>query len=383
MEAPVRIHHFGWEGETVKSKGFVFVLFDADNGIAKAILNRPKALNALNLEMVELMVRQYRAWHASGDVNCLILRGAGPKAFCAGGDVKTVVLQSMEGRWQEAMAFFETEYKLNHALATLPFPHVAILDGITMGGGVGVSVHGAYRVATEKLLFAMPECAIGLYPDVGGSHFLPRLAPGLGLYLGLTGARLKGAECLRAGIATHYVPSAALPDLLRALEGLGRGASSGTVQQVLDTFQAREAVPEAAGFEETLAQSRALFDGAGSLEEIYRRLEDAQGNAWARSALEMMSKGSPLSQKVTFEQLRRGAGLSLADCLRMEHRMVQNIVRDPRSDFVAGVRALLIDKTNSPQWRHASVADVTEAEVEAFFEPASPPLDLPTAEPKL
>ena len=163
---------------------------------------------------MESLAAQYAAWNADPGVRCIVLAGAG-RAFCAGGDVKAAVAAVEAGDPAAAARFFRTEYRLNYALARLGTPHVALLDGVAMGGGAGVSVHGPFRVATERTLFAMPECGIGLFPDVGTTHFLPRLAGGLGAWLGLTGARLTGADALAAGVATHFIPSSRLPALVR------------------------------------------------------------------------------------------------------------------------------------------------------------------------
>ncbi|KAL6768295.1 HIBCH1 [Auxenochlorella protothecoides x Auxenochlorella symbiontica] len=356
------------------------ILHEVTNGVAIATLNRPKALNALNTNMVRTLLKIYTDWDASSEVSCVVLKAAGEKAFCAGGDVKQVAQRAMAGDTQAGSDFFQTEYLLDHLIHTLRKPHVALIDGITFGGGAGVSVHGTFRVATERTLFAMPECAIGLYPDVGGSFYLPRLPGGTGLYMALSGARLKGADVKHATLATHYLPSALLPELEAAIQGLGHGASKQSIGELLDSFQARTQVP--AG--ELAAQRRdidAAFVGRKSVEEVYAALEQHANQTWARGVLDLICKGSPTSQKVTFEQLRRGAALpNLAQCLSMENRMVHNVLLNPRSDFVEGVRAMLIDRCNKPQWNPATLAEVTDEYVHSFFErPAGiPDLNLPT-----
>lgn len=351
------------------------VLHERRGALEVVSLNRPRALNSLSTNMVEAMYDIYRAAEADPRVACVVLRGAGDRAFCAGGDVKTVVQLGLAGRIDEALRFFVSEYKLDYLISRLAKPHVAIVDGICFGGGVGVSVHGTFRVATERTVFAMPECAIGLYPDVGGSYFLPRLPGSLGLYLALTGARLNGVDVKHAKVATHYVASKHLPELQQALEGLGTAAADAReVGRVLDAFEAREALPEGeiAGIKPTVDL---VFGGRASVEEVYAACERL-GGQWGVEAIGLMSKGSPTSQKVTFEQLRRGAGLPLSDCLRMEARMVHRCVEDVASDFYTGVQAALISRSGNPIWVPGSLKDVREEHVQHFFSPLSPEREL-------
>ncbi|KAL4857852.1 3-hydroxyisobutyryl-CoA hydrolase [Chlorella vulgaris] len=335
----------------MSASGDCEVLHDTQQHVGVAVLNRPKALNALNCRMVEALYDLYTRWDADPSVACI---GAGEKAFCAGGDVKTVVQQGQAGKVHEALRFFRSEYRLNHLISELRAPHVAIIDGITMGGGVGVSVHGTFRVATERTVFAMPECGIGLYPDVGGSFFLPRLPGGLGMYLALTGARLQGVDVRHGGIATHYIPSRLLPELHQSIVGLGPAAGdAAALGDVLSAFEGREALPEG-----QLASNRAAIDacfaGKQSVEDIYAACE-RNGGQWGADTLAQMSKGSPMSQKLSFEQLRRGASMDLASCLQMENRMVTRCVENVGSDFYAGVQAVLIDRSGSPSWSPASL----------------------------
>ncbi|KAL4457481.1 hypothetical protein ABPG75_012346 [Micractinium tetrahymenae] len=342
---------------------------------AVATLNRPRALNALNTGMVESLFELYSKWEADTNIACILLKGAGGKAFCAGGDVKTVVQQGLAGRFDEALRFFHSEYRLNYLISRLRTPHVALIDGITMGGGVGVSVHGTFRVATERTVFSMPECAIGLYPDVGGSYFLPRLHGGLGMYLALTGARLTGVDVRHAGIATHYIPSKHLPEVQQSIEDMGLAASdAGRLGELLTSFERREALPEG-----QLAAKRAdidfCFGGKGSVEEIYAECERS-GGQWGIDAIAQMSKGSPTSQKLSFEQLRRGASMDLGACLQMENRMVHRCVMNVASDFYEGVQAALIHRSGAPQWEPASLKDVQPEHIEAFFRPLPPEREL-------
>jgi enoyl-CoA hydratase/carnithine racemase len=306
------------------------VLIKRVGSAALVQLNRPKSLNALNVGMIESLYSAYQGF-IRDQVKLIVLEGAGDKAFCAGGDVRAI--------WEDKSGatgrdFFVKEYRLNYLIGSLPIPHVALISGICMGGGVGVSVHGRYRVATEKTLFAMPETLIGLFPDVGGSIFLPRLPGQLGVYLGLTGARLKGYDTVAAGIATHFVNSSKLDALKEAL--LARGVSA------LDDFSEHQA-------ESGVTQLRMQVDrtfGYNSVEEIIAALEK-DNSEWARSTLETLRKVSPTSLKVTLRMLRE-APKDREGCFALEHRLSSRFLQ--QKDFFEGVRALLVDKTNDPKW---------------------------------
>lgn len=318
-------------------------------------LNRPKALNALNLEMVRTIYPVMQRWETANK-SLVIIKSGLEKAFCAGGDVRTLVTDP-----QSAYQFFREEYTLNHLIGTYRIPFVALISGITMGGGVGLSVHGRYRVATEKTMFAMPETAIGLFPDVGGSHFLPRLAGELGTYLGLTGARLKGRDVLAAGIATHFCAHERLADLELALIECGSAAD---VERTLSKYCPVD-VSAQFSLAPFLEQINRCF-GAPTVEEIVQRLE-ADGSEWALGTLKLLKPVSPLSLKVSKRLLERGAGLTLGECLQMELRLATRHAE--KSDFAEGVRALLIDRDNAPKWEFESLAAVPEDRVEAFYAP--------------
>ncbi|EIE21929.1 ClpP/crotonase [Coccomyxa subellipsoidea C-169] len=338
--------------------------------VGVAILNRPKALNALNEPMCKTLHRLYDDWDASPDVHAILVKGAGGKAFCAGGDVKGMVQYILAGQHDKAISFFREEYRLNHRLGTLQTPHIALIDGIVMGGGAGISVHGAYRVATERTVFAMPECGIGLFPDVGASYFLPRLPGQLGTYLGLTGRRLKGIEVKEAQLATHYVASERLPALEEMLHAMDpQSQSPEQIRRSLQTFEDEGEPPEPSGLLDQMPAINECFD-FDSLQEIYAALE-RRDDAWSRETLDTLHKSSKLSQVVVLLELREGAGKSLAECLRMEFRMVHQCVTG-KSDFIEGVRALLIDKTGKPQWDPSSIEQVTKEMVDRFFEPLPP-----------
>lgn len=336
------------------------ILFDSVKGIGYVILNRPKALNALTHNMCVRLDERLQAWGAASDIKAVIIEGAGEKAFCAGGDIR-VVHESGKGDGVEARRFFADEYIMNARLAHFPKPYIALLDGIVMGGGVGVSVHGSHRIVTERTLFAMPETAIGLIPDVGGSYFMPRLPGELGMYLGLTGARLKAADTLYAQIGTHYVPSDKISALKVALQDAAI-KNGKDVDAILGKFTADAGAA-------TLPDIRAKVDqifAAATVEDIIIGLTD-DGSEWAIKARDGLLTKSPTSCKLTFRQLREGAKLDFNDGMRMEYRIVCHIMQG--HDFFEGVRAVLIDKDHAPKWQPARLEDVSDADIAKYFEP--------------
>lgn len=381
-------------------------------GLLEVHINRPKVLNALSLPVIRAL-RETLAPVNSGDAAVVCLQGAGGKAFCAGGDIKlmagdlplapgkprpkTSLGEPVQGQAQfdGQLSFFSEEYQVDTALAQSSRfkPWMAIWDGIVMGGGVGISIHLPVRVATENTVFAMPETGIGFFPDVGGSYWLSRMAdPGVGEYLALAGARVKGAEALRLGIATNFVLSERLPELKAMLAELPAGSSVADVRAVVAEVQAgpgeQAAIAAASSaWEPTIAAVGATFSKC-SVEGIIRELQDMESTAtdehtakWAKKTLKTLARMSPTSLKVTLEQLARGKRLSRDDCYRMELHMAMNFMARP--DFYEGVRALLVDKDNAPAWASASLADVSPDEVDAHFAPVEgvPTLQfLPTAD---
>ncbi|XP_067931950.1 3-hydroxyisobutyryl-CoA hydrolase, mitochondrial-like [Watersipora subatra] len=344
------------------------VLFEAVGSTRIITLNRPKALNALNLNMVEKIIPSLQDWIApDSKVSMIILKGAGEKAFCAGGDVRAV---TEEGRKDpkslNATHFFRREYVLDHLIGSCPIPFIALIDGITMGGGVGLSVHAPFKVATEKTLFAMPETAIGLFPDVGGSHFLTRLNGALGMYLALTGARLKGEHVYKAGIASHYVPhkDGMFEKMTAELLTLSNPTPD-SIQDLLASFHNQSCTDEPFSLSDQKQQIDYVF-GLSTLEQIFSALE-ADHSDWAANTLKTLKKMSPTSMKVTMEQLRRGAQMSLADCLKMELRICRMTMMN--NDFYEGVRAVLVDKDNQPNWRPATLEATTDEYVQTYFHP--------------
>ncbi|KAA8588375.1 hypothetical protein FQN60_001569 [Etheostoma spectabile] len=312
------------------------VLLEKVGSAGVITINRPKVLNALNLPMIRQIYPQLKKWENDNETAIVIIRGAGGKAFCAGGDIR----------------------------GTCRKPYIALIEGITMGGGVGLSVHGRFRVATEKTLFAMPETAIGLFPDVGGGHFLPRLRGKLGLFLALTGFRLKGRDVQRAGVATHFVESKKIPELETALVDL-KSPSAEDVSRVLDSYQSQSSLDSEKPFvlDKHMSDIDRLFSSS-SVEGIVQNLK-ADGSEFANKQAETLSRMSPMSLKITYKQLKAGATLSLQDVLVMEYRLSQACMRG--CDFYEGVRAVLVDKDQNPKWNPSTLEEVSEQAVEQCF----------------
>lgn len=338
------------------------LIFGRVGNAGHVTLNRPRALNALTHAMCRGLHAQLAAWAEDPAVRLVVIDGAGDKAFCAGGDVRAVYRGRQDGKLAELVALYRDEYRLNRFIKRYPKPYVALIDGIVMGGGVGVSVHGSHRVASERTLFAMPETGIGLFPDVGGSWFLPRLPGQVGCFLGLTGQRLGAADCLEVGLADVIVPSDRRPSLI---EVLGTATSAADVDDVLRRTASPAAPPGAARLRGLRGEIDAAF-AADDVEAILRNL-DAAGTAFTRETAALLRQKSPTSLKVTLRQLREGARLSFDDCMRMEYRLVSRFMQG--HDFFEGVRALLIDKDNEPDWQPASLGDVTADMVAGYFAP--------------
>jgi len=347
------------------------VVFERRGSVAWLTLARPKALNALTLPMIRALHPALEQSASDASVRCIVMVGEGGKAFCAGGDVRAVCEAAQGGDTALPDAFFREEYQLNYSLARSPKPQVSVWDGIVMGGGAGLSVHGRFRVATERTLFAMPETGIGFFPDVGGSHFLQAAGVGraLGTYLALTGVRLHAADLLYAGLATHFVPSAAVRGLEAALQGCEGEAQ---LDAALTTLGAGAAPPAAA----PLRDARAAIDqcfGHATAEDIAAALE-AEGGAWALAALTTLRRLSPTAIKVALRLLREAEGKPLAACLQAEFRAAQRFLRTGHaghcpSDFFEGIRAALVDKDKAPRWSPAALEQVSDAAVDEYFAP--------------
>lgn len=335
------------------------ILFEARGCLGLITLNRPKALNALTFDMVQELDRQLRLWAVDPAIHAVAIRGAGERAFCAGGDIRAIYDRARAGRAAEAVAFWRTEYVLNVLIHEYPKPYVALINGIVMGGGVGVSILGSHRVVAEKVTFAMPEVGIGFYPDVGATYFLPRLPQRAGTWLALTGARIGAADCLALGLATHHVPAAQFDAVIAAL------AEGVHVETALDRHGARtETAPVLAH----LGAIERLFE-SDRVEEILAACDGETGAAAAfahEAALAMRGK-SPMSLKIAREQMKHGNELDFREAMRIEFRLASRILDFP--DMVEGVRAVVVDKDNTPRWQPDTLAAVSDARVQAMFAP--------------
>ncbi len=321
------------------------LLAELRGGVATVTLNRPAALNALSLGMLQGLARWLDAWESDESVRLVVLRGAGDKAFCAGGDIRALHDSFKAGSGAHHQ-FFEVEYALDYRIHTYPKTIVAVMDGIVMGGGMGISQGAAVRIVGERTKMAMPETAIGLFPDVGGSYFLSRAPGKIGAYLGLVGPTLRAADAIYAGLADVYAGAGAAPagELERLRPAIDRHFTHDSVAAIIESLQS-ERRPE--------------------LQE------------WAAKTLEALAKRSPMMLAVTLEQLRRGATLSLAECFRMELNLIHGCFE--QGDFVEGIRALIVEKDNQPHWRPPRLAEVSRPAVDAFFKPRWPPAQHPLA----
>jgi len=338
-------------------------------------LNNAKALNALTINMIECMQDVLEQYHQDPSLKALLVTAAEAKrpAFCAGGDVKSIYEDTVTGgeKANAKSEFFKQEYKVDYAIATWDKPQISLWDGLVMGGGAGISIHGKYRVSTENTTFAMPETAIGFFPDVGSLWWMPRmLLPPMARYIALTGARLKAPDLLYSGLATHYVPSSRLSELEKALVDVTLKEGEGdVVASVLMSFHEDPPTKPQDSF---LAQHKrsitAAFENATTVEEIIVGLENLDSD-FGKETLDTLAKMSPTSLKVTLEGLKRGGyTTSIGEDLQMEYRISQAFMREG-SDFYRGIRAALVDKDGNPGWSPAKLEDVTAEEVESYFAP--------------
>jgi enoyl-CoA hydratase len=338
------------------------ICIEQRGGVVMVTLNRPRALNALTFDMCRAMHEGLARWQADPDVRAVLIKGAGERAFCAGGDIRWLYEVLTSQGEEPALTFYALEYAMNARLHHFTKPYVALLDGITMGGGVGVSVHGSHRVVTERTVFAMPETGIGFFPDVGATYALPRLGGALGMYLGLTGARLNAADCVWAKIGSCYVPAERLDALEDALVRADlRGNGQATVDRLLARF---EADPGPAPLAEDIDRIDACY-GRRDLGAALKALGDEE-TGWGEEQLEQLSSKSPTSLAVTFRQLQEGAALTFDDAMRLEYRLVPRFLAG--HDFREGVRALIIDKDGRPEWRPSRLEDVSASQIEAYFQ---------------
>ena len=320
------------------------------------LLNRPQALNALTTGMVRGIAAALDAWENDPAITCVVAQGAGEKAFCAGGDIRLLYEQGMAGDHKAQIDFWREEYILNRRIKLYPKPYVAIIDGIVMGGGVGVSEHGSHRIAGDGFMFAMPEVGIGFFPDVGATYFLPRLVGRTGTYLALTGARAKAGDAVALGLADAHISRADIAAFVEAL----------TAGEEVDAAVARFATDAPTG---PIVAHRATIDSAFSsaaVAEIFARLAK-DGSPFAAETAKAMAAKSPTSLAVALRQMQIGGSLDMAEAMRVEFRIVSRICRG--RDFYEGVRATIIDKDQSPAWSPAKIEDVSEADLAGIFAP--------------
>ena len=330
------------------------VLFRREGVLGRITLNRPKALNALTLDMCARMLEQLDRWANEPELCVVVIDAAPGRAFCAGGDIRAVYEGARAGDGSAAQ-FFTTEYRLNALIRNFPKPYIPLIDGIAMGGATGISVHGPFRVVSENTVYAMPETAIGLIPDVGGTYVLPRLPGEIGMYLGLTGMRIGVADILYTGIATHFIRSNRFAEISHRL-------ARGEPPQPILSELAEDAgsIP--------LSEKRAAIDRAfahHSIEAIVEALESE--GLWGTETAALLATRSPTGLKLSYRALREGREKQFPACQQMEYRIMTRAVES--HDFHEGVRAALLDKDQRPRWQPANLAAISNAEIDAYFAP--------------
>lgn len=324
--------------------------------IGRITLNRPEALNAMTYDMCMAIGEALDSWVSDKAVRMVMIDAEGSRAFCSGGDIADLYSTGKAGDYAYGRKFWADEYRINAKIKNYPKPFLAIMDGIVMGGGVGISAHGSHRIVTENTLFAMPECGIGLVPDVGGNWLLSRAPGSLGEYLGATGARLKAADCLIAGIADAYVPEAKLPELFEALEDTAD-------LSFIDTFAYD---PEDGTLVDTLSHVNSYFSN-GSAAGIITELESGEGE-WQQETAKLMRRNCPLSVACAIEIVRQSRGLDrIEDILALEYRFTYRSMS--HGDFIEGIRAQIIDKDRRPNWKPATLEELETSQISAMLEP--------------
>jgi enoyl-CoA hydratase len=342
------------------------VLFEKMQGngghLGVITLNRPSVLNSLNHAMVNAMYNQLLIWEKADDIKAVVIRAVEGRAFCAGGDIR-LTYDRMKAHDPIMTSFFYDEYQLNRKIFHYSKPYIALLDGITMGGGVGVSIHGSHRVATDRLLFAMPETGIGFFPDVGGTYFLPRLPYHIGYYLGLTGARAASDECVQLGIAHQKISQDSLPQLLNdlahtSLMGDSRIAVSDIIEKYRMPVKSSQLIDQIQMINQCFA--------ANTMEEIMYALQHCE-NSICKEAAITITKKSPTSLKISLKAMQDGSKKDFDACMRQEYRLVSRFLSS--HDFAEGIRAVIIDKDQMPKWDPDRIEKVTDADVEKYFAP--------------
>lgn len=339
---------------------------EVENGVGWITLSRPGKLNALSPEMIDELYRIFNDWKTNDQIKLVVLQGAGEKAFCSGGDVRHLYNQRDKNVHVVAQAFFDTEYRMNMIMHSFNKPLVVYMNGIIMGGGVGLAVAGSHRIVTETTKWAMPEMNIGLYPDVGGSYFLPKMPHHLGRYLALTSNSISAADVLLSGAADYYLPSSKWPLLTRAIKS--HDWKSIDIESTLEMEIERFVEPcPLESLLKPMAESIEAHFGFDTVEAIVSSLKEASntGNQWAEKTVNTILTKSPTSLKVTLEQLIRGKSLPMKECFIMELEMSMNFMSG--HDFFEGVRSVLVDKDRNPKWMPSDINSVSEETVNSFF----------------
>ncbi|PHT60086.1 hypothetical protein CQW23_02449 [Capsicum baccatum] len=343
------------------------VLVEKTGSVRIFILNRPKLLNALSAQMISRLLELFHASEGDSNVKMIVLKGNG-RAFCAGGDAAAVFHNIRQGNWKWGADFIREQYTLDYVVATYSKPQVSILNGIVMGGGLGLSVHGRFRVATEKTVCAMPETALGLFPDVGASYFYPRLPGFFGEYAGLTGARLDGAEMLACGLATHFVPSERLPFLGQALAKVNT-SDPDVISAIINRFSDVPKLKAGSPYHKMKIIDRCF--SRRTIEEIISSLEtEALNNKddWICSTIQSLKKASPTSLKISLRSIREGRLQGIGSCLIREYRVSCHVFRGEFSkDFFEGCRAIVIDKDRNPKWEPSRLELIRDDDVDRYF----------------
>lgn len=337
------------------------VVFAQEGQLGFITLNRPQALNALTLDMIKNLQQQLLLWEKDNSIHAVIIQGNGGKAFCAGGDVRWLYEAGLSKN-PEQMQFFWHEYRLNQYIHCFPKPYIALMDGITMGGGVGISLHGSYPIATENFIFAMPETGIGFFPDIGASYLLARCPDASGIYLGLTGNRIQAQDAKALGLIKQILPANQIQDFIHDLANTDLSSNA---HKKVDVCLNNLMIPiEEIPIEEHIKAIKRCFSHS-TVEEIFYALE-AEDSEWATTVLNNLRHKAPLSLKVTLKQIQKAKNMSMSECISMDYCLVSQFMRDP--DFYEGIRALLVDKDKSPLWQPNSLQHVTAATVADYFE---------------
>ncbi|BAC12773.1 enoyl-CoA hydratase (3-hydroxybutyryl-CoA dehydratase) [Oceanobacillus iheyensis HTE831] len=340
------------------------VLFSEKNGIGTIELNRPKAINSLSQRMIELIHQQLTAWKNDSNIKFILFSGNGPKGFCAGGDIKTLYqAKENESKYQQAIQFFQLEYETDALIYHYPKPILAILDGVTMGGGVGLTYGASHRIVTERTKWAMPEMNIGFFPDVGASYFFNQAPGKIGYYLALSASVISGSDAIYANAADHYIKTDTLDTFIHEITEKDWTSETNINQTIDSIVQKFTASPGQSSLENHHSEIDEYFSHS-TLEEIITSLESTDSD-FANKTKQLLLSKSPISLKVTLEQLRRGKDKSLEACFDMDLILAKNFLKS--TDFYEGVRSIVIDKDKKPNYQYKKLDDVKADLVESYF----------------